>query len=63
MILTTEVGSVTTHFKVTQDPPEVFGIFPESAAPGEQVVAMELMAKEVKEDTQNEAPTGGNGTS
>lgn len=38
VVITTESGRVTTRFKVTQDAPEVFGIFPESAAPGDQVV-------------------------
>jgi hypothetical protein len=38
VVITTEGGSVTTRFKVTQDAPEVFEIFPPSAGPGEQVV-------------------------
>lgn len=35
VVLTTEGGSVTTNFKVTFDAPEIFEVFPESAAPGD----------------------------
>ncbi|MEM1120201.1 MAG: glycan-binding surface protein [Bacteroidota bacterium] len=35
--ITTEGGSVTTNFRVTLDPPEIFNFLPESAAPGEVV--------------------------
>ena len=37
VMITTEGGTVTTNFKVTNDPPEVFGLAPESAAPGEVI--------------------------
>lgn len=35
--LETEGGIVTTDFKVTLDPPEIYGFEPESAAPGEVI--------------------------
>ena len=38
VVLTTAGGSATTRFRVTEEAPEVFEIFPESAAPGEEVV-------------------------
>ena len=35
--ITTDGGTVTTDFRVTLDPPEIFNFSPESAAPGETV--------------------------
>ena len=37
VVLTTEYGEATTNFRVTREPPEIFGIFPESGAPGQEV--------------------------
>jgi hypothetical protein len=37
VIITTNGGSVMTHFRVTLKPPEIFKVVPESAAPGETV--------------------------
>lgn len=37
VILSTEKGEVTTSFTVTNEPPEIFRVNPESAAPGESV--------------------------
>lgn len=40
VILTTDGGSVSTNFKVTLEPPEIFEIVPESASPGETVAIL-----------------------
>jgi len=38
VVITTAGGSLNTRFQVTQEPPEIFEVFPESAGPGDQVV-------------------------
>ncbi len=37
VVITTEGGSFVTNFKVTLEPPEIYKVLPESAAPGETI--------------------------
>ncbi|MCI4671090.1 MAG: IPT/TIG domain-containing protein [Bacteroidia bacterium] len=37
VVLTTELGEVKTDFRVTREAPELFGLFPESGGPGDEI--------------------------
>lgn len=38
VLITTASGTVSTNFRVTFDPPEIFGLAPSSAGPGDEIV-------------------------